>query len=715
MLHPDKDTMSRSVRIALVAAALCLVFNAHANNHGGRIYGRVVGDGYYQRARVCLDANSNGRCDRHEQTTTSAAGGSFVLRGSGPVVAEIGTRATLHDPATGATTRVKHALAFRAPAAANAVVSGISTELQAMMDANGGHFARALTELAQRLGVSEHQALGDPNRQMDPVRSVLRTEGEQLLDRIAAAVAEAGRSGSLVQALRNRLALDPIKNVVVIYAENRAFDTLYGFFPGANGIRQALENPVPQRDRDGSVLAKLPPAWTGLTAAGQPVTVTQAQTTNVLSNGPFQIDAASPPWGSPAAPSDVVTRDLVHKFFQNQMQIDGGRNDGFAAWGDSGGLVMGYYDGSQSAMWNLAKQYTLADNFFMGAFGGSFINHQYLVCACAPEYPDADTAPAQPTIAALETDAGSNYLPRLARRPQPLSALDGIPVWVLDGNVAPKNYFGDGTFRAVNTMQTPYQPSGNVPDASDATGLYADPGKANTLPPQTQTHIGDLLTAKGIDWVWYAGGWNATLADRTRVYNAAYGNFQVHHQAFNYFAGFDPVAHVTERATHLKDYDDFIAAADSGTLPAVTFYKPLGIHNQHPGYASVADGDTHIAGLIGTLQASPQWRQMLVIVTYDENGGFWDHVAPPKGDLLGPGTRIPAIIVSPFAKRHFVDHTQYDTGSILRFLTHRYSLAVLEGLRRRDRALEANGATVMGDFTNALDFAKSCSAAHTCN
>jgi len=707
--------MRRSVHIASASGALCLVFGASAHSDGVRIHGRVVGDGYYQHARVCLDANSNGRCDRREQTTRSDAAGIFVLRGSGPVVAEIGTHATLQDPATGATTRVKHTLTFRAPAAANRVVSGISTELQAMMDANGGHFAPALADLAQRLGVNENQVLGDPNRQVDRVRTVLRTEGEQLLDRIAAAVAEAGRSGNRVQALRNRLALDQIKNVVVIYAENRAFDTLYGFFPGANGIRQALENPAPQRDRDGSVLAKLPPAWTGLTAAGQPVTVTQAQTTNVLPNGPFQIDAASPPWGSPAVGSDLVTRDLVHKFFQNQMQIDGGRNDGFAAWSDAGGLVMGYYDGSQSAMWEIAKQYTLADNFFMGAFGGSFINHQYLVCACAPEYPDADTAPARPTIAALETDTNGNYLPRLARRPKPVSALDGIPVWVLDGNVAPKNYFGDGAFRVVNTMQTPYQPSGNAPDASDATGLYADPSKANTLPPQTQPHIGDLLTGKGIDWIWYAGGWNATLADRTKVYNPAYGNFQVHHQAFNYFAGFDPVARLAERAAHLKDYDDLIAAVQSGTLPAVTFYKPLGIHNQHPGYASVADGDAHIAGLIAALRAGPQWRRMLVIVTYDENGGFWDHVAPPKGDLLGPGTRIPAIIVSPFAKRHFIDHTQYDTGSILRFLTHRYSLPVLDGLRRRDDALEANGASVMGDFTNALDFTKSCTPAHTCN
>ena len=302
-----------------------------------------------------------------------------------------------------------------------------------------------------------------------------------------------------------------------------------------------------------------------------------------------------------------------------------------------------------------------------------------------------------------------------ASQPRRPSALDGIPIWVLDGNVTPKNYFGDGTFRVVNTMQTPYQPSGIAPAASDGTGLYADPTKATTLPPQTQTHVGDLLAAKGVDWGWYAGGWNAVVADRTKVYNPAYGNFQVHHQAFNYFAEFDPVTHAAERTTRLKDYDDLVAAAQNGTLPAVAFYKPMGVHNQHPGYASVQDGDTHIASLIATLQASPQWHHMLVVVTYDESGGFWDHVAPPKADLLGPGTRVPAIIVSPFAKRHFIDHTQYDTASILRFLTHRYSLPVLDGLKRRDDALVANDHKIMGDLTNALDFTQSCSALHTCH
>jgi acid phosphatase len=124
--------------------------------------------------------------------------------------------------------------------------------------------------------------------------------------------------------------------------------------------------------------------------------------------------------------------------------------------------------------------------------------------------------------------------------------------------------------------------------------------------------------------------------------------------------------------------------------------------NEHNGYANVTDGDRHIAAVVQALQQSSQYRHMLIVITYDENGGIWDHVAPPKGDMFGPGSRIPAIIVSPFAKRGFVDHTQYDTTSILRFITRKWHLPVLPGITSRDEALVANGYPPMGDLTNAL-------------
>jgi phospholipase C len=93
---------------------------------------------------------------------------------------------------------------------------------------------------------------------------------------------------------------------------------------------------------------------------------------------------------------------------------------------------------------------------------------------------------------------------------------------------------------------------------------------------------------------------------------------------------------------------------------------------------------------------------MLVVVTYDENGGLWDHAAPPKADRWGPGNRVPTLIVSPFARNGHVDHTQYDTTSILKFITRRWSLPVLPGLAERDKALKAHGKPPMGDLTAAL-------------
>ena len=95
---------------------------------------------------------------------------------------------------------------------------------------------------------------------------------------------------------------------------------------------------------------------------------------------------------------------------------------------------------------------------------------------------------------------------------------------------------------------------------------------------------------------------------------------------------------------------------------------------------------------------------MVVIVTYDENGGFWDHVAPPNADRWGPGSRVPTLIVSPFAKKGFVDHTLYDTTSILRLITRRFGVPSLPGLQARDTALAAHGRPPLGDLTNALTF-----------
>src|SRR5215831_18634974 len=124
--------------------------------------------------------------------------------------------------------------------------------------------------------------------------------------------------------------LNKIETVVVIYAENRSFDNLYGHFPGANGLQHVSAEMARQLDRDGTPLKELPPIWGGLTAKGVVPAITQVQTEH-LPNAPFAIDD---PKGF-NLPVDVANIDLWHRFYQNQMQINGGKNDRFVAYADS--------------------------------------------------------------------------------------------------------------------------------------------------------------------------------------------------------------------------------------------------------------------------------------------------------------------------------------------------------------------------------------------
>lgn len=665
--------------------------------------GQVIGS-YYENATVCLeDSSAKLTCSTSSSPVKTAADGSFSLFGEGAVLAVVDTDAIRHEVVGDAGTKVTQKLYLRAPAGHNGLVSAISTELVEVMATNGGDFAAASSKLAARIGVSEASLLSDYNKAGADDMAKLKAENASVTAAIAGASAQAAPTDVLAT-LDSSLALNNIQTIVVIYAENRGFDNLYGLFPGANGVPGV--NPtsttayVPQKDVDGSTLPVLPPTWGGMTAAGQSVVVTQAQSAN-FPNKPFQIDDAN---SALNLPQSVITRDLVHRFYNNQMQINGGANDKFAAYSDAGGLTMGYYDGSKMKLWDIAKQYSLADNLFIGAFGGSFLTHQYLICACAPTYPNADTSVAKGSISKIDVDAKGNFVRLTPSTTTPASVLNGAPGYANDSTLTPAD--GSGMFYAVNTMQPPFQPSSNAPAGDDGSKLYADTTKATTLPPQTQKNIGDMLTSKNVDWAWYAGAWKDTTTLATAsVRGSSFPNppnFQFHHQPFNYFANMDPVKAPAYRAAHLKDYDtQFVSDASAGKLPAVTFYKPQGNLNQHAGYASVADGDAHIADVIAKLKKSPQWKNMLVIVTYDENGGFYDHASPPKGDRWGPGTRVPAILVSPYVKKG-VDHTQYDSASILRAITRRFALPVLDGLTTRDKALAANGAKPMGDFSAAL-------------
>ncbi|MBR8252514.1 acid phosphatase [Burkholderia ambifaria] len=493
-----------------------------------------------------------------------------------------------------------------------------------------------------------------------------------------------------------------VRHIVVIYAENRSFANLYGDFPG---VRHPLSEVRPadarQLDRDGKTpLPVLPKIWGGLVPRAQEVDgkryAIAEHDIDKLPNAPFRIADAQ---GKPL-PNGVITRDLWHRFYQNQMQIAGGRNDQFAAWADSGGLVMGHYRNSADTLrlWNLARQYTLCDNFFMAAFGGSWLNHMFLISAQPPIYPDAHKHPhAAKLLSKVDGDDPAGTRLTLAAD-SPASALDGPPKFAVDGPLTPDGY-------GVNTMAPPYQPS-YVPPADPGNAAYADPADHRVIPPQGHATIGDRLSEKNVDWAWYSGAWQYALEHRD---TGMVPDFQYHHQPFNYFANYAPGTDA--RRKHLRDAgvgdepstNRFIADIDAGRLPAVTFYKPQGNLNMHAGYADVESGDRHIANVIEHIRRGPQWANTVIVMTHDENGGWWDHVAPPAGDRWGPGSRIPALVISPFAKKGYVDHTMYDTNSILRFISRVHGLAPLDGVAARDKAFAARGATPPGDLTNALD------------
>ena len=503
---------------------------------------------------------------------------------------------------------------------------------------------------------------------------------------------------------------EQVQTIVVIYAENRSFNNLFADFPGVEKPLSALKPAdYQQRDRDGSLLQNLPPTWGGVLQVG-PQTVdgvtypTGVQFQENLPNAPFALKGPH----QEDLPLSLVTRDLWHVFYQNQMQINEGKNDQFVAWGDAGGLTMGHYAQTQYSLrlWDVAREFVLCDNFFQGTFGGSFLNHQYLISASAPTYPNAATSVAKSQIATLESDdpTGTRLKPL---EQSPASAMVGAPQF------GPSALTPDGF--AVNTMAPPYWPTWiRDPQRPD----YSKPDLPSVLVPQRHEHIGDKLNKKNIDWAWYAGAWQATL-DQFKDSGGIpkIPNFQYHHQPFNYFEQQGPQNSV-ERSKRLRDgglgdealTNYFLADAEAGKLPAVTFYKPQGNLNLHAGYADVAAGDRHLDRVLKVLRKSPQWTNMVVVLTVDENGGWWDHVAPPKGDRWGPGTRIPALIVSPFARRGMVDHTVYDTASILRLITRVHQLEVLDGLQQRDDAMTARGQKPMGDLTNALSFAVERSA-----
>lgn len=415
-------------------------------------------------------------------------------------------------------------------------------------------------------------------------------------------------SGSDGSADAGPMGLAKVGHVIVIYLENHSFDNLYGEFPGAENLASAKAN-IKQVDASGAEYATLPQV-AAVTAAGVPA----------LPNAPWAIDSYI------AASTDTPV-DLVHRYYQEIGQINGGKMNAFVAISDAQGLSFGYWHTDPLPLAKEVKaKGILCDNFFHSAFGGSFLNHIWLVAADTPKWDAA------PTSLRAQLDASGKM--------------------TKDGAVTPDGYLINTIF-SVNTPHPTTVPAEQL------------------VPNLTNPTIGDRLTDKGVDWAWYSGGWNDALAGTSKSSDA----FQYHHQPFVYFEKYKDGS--AAKAAHLKDEADFVTALSAGTLPPVSFVKPVGIDNEHPKYADVLTGENHVKDLLDKIRASAVWKDAVVVITYDEHGGFWDHVAPPAGDKWGPGSRVPTLVFSPFITAPSIDHTQYETVSILATIEKRWGLTAL--------------------------------------
>jgi phospholipase C len=536
--------------------------------------------------------------------------------------------------------------------------------------------------------------------------------------------------------------LAAIKHFVVIYEENHSFDNLYGGWEGVNGLADAPPAHVTQVNQKGVAFECLPQSDVNLTVpplvGSCTDTTTGTRFESAFRNAPFTIDdyiaATDFTCPKPGALDDGVpkgvrkgaglpggcTRDFVHRFYQEQYQIDGGRQDRYATGSDATGLVVGHYDTHRLPVYRYLHsrghpRYAVADAMFQAAFGGSFLNHQWLIAAATPQVANAVSDGSKLDRHSILDASGfptayAYYVPE----PAGVEQRDGALAVRCGPDVPAGRACGD---YAVNTMMPFFEPY--------------PPGLADSkrLAPLTNPTIGDRLSGAGIDWAWYSGGWsNASGARGAPGWTNGAGSectdphaithavfpycadslFQFHHQPLNYFAAFDPAtpAGAASRAAHLRDEAEFLALARRSKsrcqLKAVSFVKPIGAENEHPGYASEPHGSDHLVRLLRAVSESACGRDTLIIVTYDEFGGQWDHVSPPgqgnengPHDVWGPGTRIPALVLSPHLKASFVvDTASHDTTSIVATIEHRFGL---DPLGPRD--------AVVQDFSSAFEAA----------
>ncbi|HWC63918.1 MAG TPA: alkaline phosphatase family protein, partial [Rhizomicrobium sp.] len=235
------------------------------------------------------------------------------------------------------------------------------------------------------------------------------------------------------------------------------------------------------------------------------------------------------------------------------------------------------------------------------------------------------------------------------------------------------------------------------------------------LPPQSNPTIADVMTANGVSWKYYSGDRGD---DVTNFANSVDGIPLLFH---SYCGICDPLTgyasiETTSEASKLQNYGAFLNDVAAGTLPAVSFVRPFESLAGHPADSTTDLYEMFIQDLINKVKANPSlWGSTAIFITTDEGGGYYDSGYVQYLDFFGDGTRIPLILVSPWSKQGYVDHTYYDHVSLLKFIERNWGLPTISG-RSRDNLPNpianknnpykpVNGPSI-GDLMNLFDFTK---------
>jgi len=467
----------------------------------------------------------------------------------------------------------------------------------------------------------------------------------------------------------------PIRHLVVIFQENVSFDHYFGTYPvatNASGEPKFFAAPgTPNVNGLTYTLLNHNPNLNPANGAG--------------ASNPFRLNR-----------SEAVTPDQDHDYTAEQLAFDAGLMDLFPLNTSSGGNeVMGYYDGNiVTALWNYAQSFSMSDNSYGTTFG-----------------------PSTPGVMNLVSGQTNGVI----------ATLNGTDDEVNGGN--------DGSLTVIGDPD----PIGDV--CSNSTRNQVTMGSKN---------IGDLLSAAGVTWGSFMGGFNLNIVNPNGTTGCARSStglagttadYIPHHSFFNYWTSTANYAHTRPSsiaeigndgpANHQYDVRDFYTAAAAGHLPAVSFLKAPAYQDGHAGYSDPLDEQTFLVNTINFLQTLPSWSSTAVVIMYDDSDGWYDHqMGPivntstgPADALTGPnacgsgatalpglnpsnehalgrcgyGPRLPLVVVSPWAKRNFVDHTVTDQSSIIRFVEDNW----LGGQRIGQGSFDgiANSISQLFDFT----------------